>query len=247
MTHSTAVSSTRWVLVPLVVAFVGLAACSNPGAGSVSSTDASGTGNRVTGWINLSAREYVVEGTAGRPAGCVESMNLVGTNGYPVVGVIRPGGNVIGRRPNDPPPTPMRPDQVLGWRANLVAGQYRFEVKAPEGCLWTAKIHPPAPGTVPEAAVPAHCADLGKTGVGQFVTITGRRVPLPVDNPLAGDPQVVQPKGDTIEHYAVGIDDGSAICTVLWAENQPLLGADISFTGEILQRNGRIYLGVVLP
>jgi hypothetical protein len=229
-----------------IVAVLAVSSCSPSAPPSRSGTSFSGSGSRVTDWIHVAAGEYVVEGSMGRPAGCVQSMNLVGTNEYAVVSVIRPGGALIGRRPNDPSPAPPKPDQLVGYRTSLVFGQYRFEIGAPKGCYWTATVHPPVPGTVPELPVRGRCSQLGNAGYGHFVKITGQRVALPADNPLAGDPQIVQPDGYTIEHYAVGIDDGSAICTVLWTENQPQLGATVTFTAEVLQENGRFYLGVVL-
>jgi hypothetical protein len=197
--------------------------------------------------MNLPAAEYVVEGTAGNPGGCVKSIELIGTNGYPVVTVIANGLQVIGRRPNDPPPSSPKPDLLVGYDATLVAGSYSFRIEAPAGCRWSVRVHLPVPGSQPDVPLSARCSDLSNFSEGQFVRITGRRVPLPVDNPLAGDGQIVQPDGFTIEHYAIGIDDGSAVCTVLWTVNQPQVGSVVSFTAEVLTRNQGHYLGVVDP
>jgi len=195
--------------------------------------------------MNLSAAEYVVEGTAGNPGGCVKSIQLIGTNGYPVVTVIANGLQEIGRRPNDPPPTSPKPDQLVGYDTILVAGSYSFRIKAPTGCHWSVRIHPPVPGSQPDVPVSTSCSSLSKFVEGQFVKITGRRVPLPAVNPLSGDDQIVQPDGSTIEHYAIGIDDGSAVSTVIWGNDQPPLGSVVSFTAEILTRNQGYYLGLV--
>jgi hypothetical protein len=234
-------------LLGAAAAVLFLAACDLPWAAPAGvGRGESGTGDATTVWLSLPAGEYVVQGTTGNPGGCVQSIELVGTNEYPVVMVYTAGMQQIGRRPNDPPPQSPKPDQEVVWVATLVAGTYRFEVTAPAACHWYVQLHPPVAGTQPDAPVAARCSDLSKSGA-QFVRITGRRVPLPANNPLAGDQQVVQPLGDTIDHYAIGIDDGSAVCTVLWSVDQPQLGAVVSFTAEILTRNQRVYLGVVDP
>ena len=224
-----------------------LCGCSLVSGGSAgdAARSAAGSGDGSTASMNLPAAEYVVEGTAGNPGGCVKSIELIGTNGYPVVTVLSNGVQIIGRRPNDPPPSSPKPDQVVG--STLVAGSYSFRIKAPAGCHWSVRVHLPVPGSQPDVAVSAYCSDLPKLSEGQFVKITGRRVPLPAANPLAGDDQIVQPEGFTIEHYAIGVDDGSAVCTVLWTTNQPQLGSVVAFTAEILTRNRGYYLGLVDP
>ena len=203
------------------------------------------TGDATTSWIQLPAGEYVVEGTIGNPASCVNSINLVDQHRYPRVQVVRPGGIWFDRRPGEPPPPSPKPDQLVSWTTDLAAGSYRFEVSAPAACSWKASVHPPALGSNPKFPVAARCGDVQTLPEGEFIRISGRVVAAPQDNPLASDSQPVQPQGTPMSSYAVGVSDGSGVCTVLWSTNAPAVGKTVSITAEVLARLGRKYLGIV--
>lgn len=203
------------------------------------------TGDAVTAWLHLPAGEYVVEGTIGVPASCVGSITLVDTHRYPRVRVVGPGSLWFDRRPGEPPPPSPQPGQLVSWTTDLPAGSYRFEVSAPAACAWTAAVHPPDLGSNPKFPIAARCDEVQSLPEGEFVKISGKLVKAPQDNPLANDSQVVQPEGVPVSTYAVGVDDGSAVCTVLWTSNAPALGKSVSFTAEVVAKGNRKYLGIV--
>lgn len=199
---------------------------------------ASWSGTATSDWLNLRAGSYDVD-IRMSPPGCASRIQLVGRNEYPVVPL---WPEFVPHVVNPPPPAST---QWTGFSSQLVAGSYRFEGTAPAACLWWARI------TRNLSNLPAQagkCSWIATLPNGSIVKITGKRVPLPSDSALGHDSQLVEPDNVPMSHFGIGIDDGTALCAVLWppgpATPLPRMGERVTFTGQVIADQGKPYLGI---
>jgi hypothetical protein len=98
----------------------------------------------------------------------------------------------------------------------------------------------------PAGAKDAHCGDLKASDAPNFFKISGIRVALPPDNPLARDRTLVQPGSVPIAHYGIAVDDGTGVCAVYMPNPPVAIGGHLSLVVQAVRSSGGgVWLGWV--